>query len=530
LRTLVRAAQAVALLLGFYLVGFGIVIALLVLDIVAVRLIGPLGSVGIYMLIVCAPATVLAGAVVVRGVSVSTRFSVADLPGVPVAPDDEPELWARVEWLAQTMGMRGPRQILIGTDADAAAWERSRMLGLFPGRRYLIIGAPLLLALSPAQLDAVLAHELGHYGNKDTRLGPLVGRGRVGILMALRAAERNVAVGGDGGARRRFEPRGWWYVVLAFRAYAHVFFSLTEATSRAQEYAADRASARIAGRENTASALAEIHVISSAYQFYLDRHAYSGLPLGLLPEPAQVIGGFGSLLADPPRVAEPERLRRIPGARGVSRASRFDSHPPLADRLAALHALPDDGRAADEPSGRRAAEILRDPQGLLTCVGEKLLGTKAGGMTPVDWDSLADAVAFHYADQAAAPLADAVTAVTGVPAPTLDCLLDAVDAGRLPEILDRLTGFGAGDRPTRTAVHEDAEAALARCLRDWILVVLAERALVRWTHSWSRFADLEAPRGFSADLHAAIDALLAVEPETARLRAILNWRIEQEAA
>jgi Zn-dependent protease with chaperone function len=499
----------VALLVGFYVLGFGAVIVFAVLDLVSVKLIGPLGTGGIFLLLVAVQATLFALTTMFYGVTVSTRFSAADFPGVPVTPEDEPELWARVRRLARAMGTRGPQRILISTEADAAVWEYGPLLGLFPGKRHLVIGAPLLLALSTAQLDAIIAHELGHFGNSDTRLGPLVNRGRMGILTALRVADRSVPIGRSGTARR-FEPRGWWYVVLALRCYAHLFFSLTQATSRAQEFGADRAGARLVGRESIVSALAELPVIAVAYRLYLENYVYCGLPYGLVPEPDQVIGGFGSLIADPGRRAEFDLVRRQLAAGGTG-GRRFDSHPPLHERLAALRALPDDGRDSDEPSGQPAVEMLRHRQTILTALGRKKLGDEASGKTALDWKSLTDAVLFHNMDRVATPLVNAVAAVTGATVPTPESLLDAIGAGRLSEILDRLNS------------SSDATAAApSQRLRAWMLVVLAERGHVRWSHSWSGFAELDAPPGLSEALSAAVAAVLANQPDCGPLRAILH--------
>jgi Zn-dependent protease with chaperone function len=52
--------------------------------------------------------------------------------------------------------------------------EKTRMLGLRVVKRRLYIGAPLLAYFTERQLVSVLAHELGHYGNRDTRLAGIV--------------------------------------------------------------------------------------------------------------------------------------------------------------------------------------------------------------------------------------------------------------------------------------------------------------------------------------------------------------------
>ncbi len=130
-----------------------------------------------------------------------------------------------------------------------------------------------------------------------------------------------------------------------YRAYGHFYLRATLASSRRQELAADLAAARIAGRDATASALRELPALSSAFDFYMNAYATLGVGAGLLPPPGEVFGGVRHLLAA--RADELEELRRdLP----TEPASPYDSHPPIAERVARLEALPDDGRAWRGPA------------------------------------------------------------------------------------------------------------------------------------------------------------------------------------
>jgi Zn-dependent protease with chaperone function len=506
----------VALLLGFYVMGFGLLAGLVVLDVVLYRL----NNTGQAVLRLSAFEGIVLIAMV-HGVGAAIKPGGKDGPGVAITPDAEPELWERVRRVAGAVGTRGPDGIRIDSSCSAAVWEHGHMLGLLPGKRRMVIGAPLLLALSPSQLDAVLAHEFGHYTNSDTRLGPVVGRGRVSVLAALRTAERAAYADPRVKMRWRYRAPGGRFVPIVFRGYAHMFFSLTEATSRRQEYAADLISARIAGRENIAAALAELPALSAAFRFYVERYVLSGLQLGLLPEPEQVIGGFSALLADPQRAREIDEVRRNPPD---EKPGPYDTHPPLSARIAALRALPDDGHTAMFSASERAVEMLRDRRSVLAAVGAMMLGERATGATAAGWDHLIDAVTTDQAERAAAPLQEAVMAVTGVAAPTPRDLLDAIDAGVFEQILNRLPPPDPALRETGPAARELAKSALARLLPDWVLAELAEREEVSWTHSWSRFADLQAPAGLITALEEAVDALVDLKPDTAPLRTILERR------
>ena len=166
-------AQVLGLLAGFYLICIALVAGLTALTVVG------FAEAGVNRLTLFLSLVTLAAAfVVVRGVFVSTHLRVRDIAGVEVTAADQPALWHRVHQLAAQVGTRPPRRIFLVPEVNAAVWENTRLLGLIPGKRQMMVGVPLLMALTPAQLDAVLAHELGHYGNRDTRLGGLVGRTR----------------------------------------------------------------------------------------------------------------------------------------------------------------------------------------------------------------------------------------------------------------------------------------------------------------------------------------------------------------
>jgi Zn-dependent protease with chaperone function len=419
-------------------------------------------------------------------------------------------LWARVRQLAAQVGTRAPRRIYLVPKVNAAVWENPRLLGLIPGPRQMMIGVPLLVALTPAQLDSVLCHELGHYGNSDTRLGGLVGRARVSVLAALDAA----------GRPRRVKLPGSGLFVLLFCSYARVVLRFTQPASRAQELAADRVAARVAGTASTIAALRELPGLDAAFDFYLNRYIAPGLALGLMPPPPEVFGGFAALLAEPSRRAELDEMRQHPRE---EEANPFDSHPPIAERVAALMALPPDGSTLDT-SGVRAVAILANPAHALTSVAVQALQKPAAGAQIVPWDTVADATGLHRADEAAKPLREAVTGLTGRPA-ELPTFIDLIKSGRLGEVLAALPRSESSRRTDATGrvAVEHAKTVLAPALTGWLTGHLARSRLAGWAHSWSHVGgDLRMAPELQAALDAAVDDLVAVRPDHARLRALVS--------
>ena len=502
-------AQVLGLLAGFYLICIALVAGLTALTVVG------FAEAGVNRLTLFLSLVTLAAAfVVVRGVFVSTHLRVRDIAGVEVTAADQPALWHRVHQLAAQVGTRPPRRIFLVPEVNAAVWENTWLLGLIPGKRQMMVGVPLLMALTPAQLDAVLAHELGHYGNRDTRLGGLVGRTRQGVLGALRAA----------GSRRKFTLPGAMLFVAVFRWYAKVVLRVTQEASRAQEYAADRVAAAISGKVNAIAALGELQVVDTAFGFYLDRYVSRGLDIGLLPPPPEVFGGFIGLLAEPSRQTELDELRREPRE---EKADPFDSHPPTPERIAALRSLPDDGIPLDQ-SGLKAVAILANPQDTLAKVAMRALHKLSTGKEAVSWDALADATGRRRADERARPLQDVVARLTGQPA-HMTTFVKLVEAGRLNEVLDSLPRTAAAQQTNATGrvAREYAKTELGAMLGGWISGDFARVGRARWTHSWADIdGELQMAAEVKASIEEAVDALIAVRPDGSRLRALVLGTVQ----
>ncbi|HZD99987.1 MAG TPA: M48 family metalloprotease [Micromonosporaceae bacterium] len=519
MRRIVHALTVVVLLAGFYVLCLAILAALVALDVVVTKADASAPALAREVAIAYL-LTAVAVYVVVRGVFVSTRVRHRHIVGVMVTDRDEPALWERVRFLARAVGTRPPARIYLVPDVNAAVWENAKLLGLIPGRRSMMIGMPLLIALTPAQFDSVIAHELGHYGNRDTRLGALDHRARESVMAAVAAAQgRLTARRGADGKPRRFRLPGQAVFVALFRMYARLVLSVTQHASRRQEIAADSVAAAIAGQANAAAGLRELPAVEAAFSFYIDRYVAAGVERDMLPIPGEVLGGFAALLAEPSRRAELDDLRQDPTA---ETPDPFDSHPAIRDRIATIEALPPDGRPLDT-SDARALATLSDPKATLAAVGARMLVRNGAGKQAVDWDTLATAAAADRAARSADPLRIAVASFYQQPR-ALSGLLDAIDAGQLGEILDRLpksdgaTKVKAGTR----AARELAKTSMIPMVAAWALAELAAQGRVRWRNSWAD-ADgaIEMAPDLDEKLQAAVDALAAVSPDAGPMRAVV---------
>ncbi|MFG2930222.1 M48 family metalloprotease [Streptomyces achromogenes] len=536
-----RALRALVLLLGFYLLSLVLLAALAGVDVLVFGWgHGPLtAKVGF--------VTVLLAIPVVRGMLMLRTPKGEDPPGLPVTDADEPRLWALVRELAAAAGTRAPDRILLTGEVNASVSEEPRLLGLLPGPRRLTLGVPLLIGLTEAQLRSVLAHEYGHFTGGDTRLSALVVRGRVqiGRVIGQFHAKADGKVAADRARQERASAKrvakgrkakeidttgvGATYRTMAriYTAYGKLYLRASLSTARGQEYAADLTAARIAGRDATASALREIPALSASHDFYLDSYATLGLQARLLPPRGEFFGGFGRLLAA--RESEPAKPRAELPEMPVG---PYDSHPPIADRVRRIEALPADGRA-DEARGA-ALTLLADPERTLGALEDAvLLDELLACPRAAGWEELLNASMAAGLSAAQTPLHRALTAYTGRPA-TLSALLDVIDDGRLWRLAERLPLSEVAAAAKGRAFREFVRPVLLRSLRTMVLAEFSACSLLSWEFSWTGPATVRLPGGDTgtgdagpeADLDAALQAAVADHPDTGRLRALLPSAVQ----
>jgi Zn-dependent protease with chaperone function len=236
----------------------------------------------------------------------------AEPTGIPVARGDAPELWSMLDAAAAAAGVRPPQTVIVVADAAATLHERSRLLGLIGGRRDLCLGFPLIEAWDAARLRAVVAHELAHGSRRLSPIAPLAYRGRVVVGRVIPRIPRN-------------NP-----ALPALRAWARLYRRVDAPFSRAQELIADRIAAEFAGPAAAAAVLRDRPALEALLRMFHAEYVGPGWRAGHVPE--DLFGGFLRVLA---ARAEEMALART---REPAPPGAWDTHPPRAERLAALAA------------------------------------------------------------------------------------------------------------------------------------------------------------------------------------------------
>jgi Zn-dependent protease with chaperone function len=297
-----RALWLFVMTLGFYVMGAGVVLALLWVPWAEIQFDKGIGLPGILCTI---------GAVWV-GIGLIPRFERTG----PVPPIDggarDSRLGDFVREIAQRVRHPAPKSILLLLEANAVAARRWRWRG---GYTTIVgVGLPLLAFLDREELGSVIAHEFGHHLAGDVVLGPWVHRARRSVADAIGHL--------DGSS---------FFLHWPFVSYSGLLLRSSLHISRAQELHADSIAARIAGAERAAHALSVIHAMGPLWSFYWESEVVPVLTAGRLPP---LLEGF-RLFEKGYRAGQREgRLATEQDAKAP--ASAYDSHPSLAERLAAL--------------------------------------------------------------------------------------------------------------------------------------------------------------------------------------------------
>lgn len=260
--------------------------------------------------------------------------------GIAINARDYPELFTEIESIRAQLKSQPIHQVLISHEFNAAVASLPRFGVLGWPRHYLLLGLPLLQQLDRASLRAVLAHEFGHLSRTHTRTGHWIYRLRLSWELILQQLQLQ---------------RSWglWLVRPFLRWYAPFFNAYSFVFARSNEYEADRCALDVAGQQALARALSSVSTLSDPveqfWQQMNERARHEPTP------PSQVLEELRQALS---AFSNNQRWATLQHAMAETTGYQ-DTHPCLADRLAAVGAQP---QLPDPGTQISAAEELLTPQ------------------------------------------------------------------------------------------------------------------------------------------------------------------------
>ncbi|MBV6500193.1 MAG: Protease HtpX [Prosthecobacter sp.] len=260
--------------------------------------------------------------------------------GLELRRSNAPGLMSLIEQLRKRIGSTRFHKVLLTGEYNAAVVQHPR-LGMFGWHKnFLIIGLPLMHSMTPAEFEAVLAHEFAHLAGGHGRFGNWLYR----LRQSWERLFEQLARQQTGGVKILTVFIGWFWPRFNARAFV---------LSRANEYAADALAARVAGKTNMASALKRI----SVYSRHLDESFWHDVYMRAAREAEPPANIYSELPDHLRRGPDPEKAEKWMRQSYLMNTTTADTHPCLRERLDALGELPSEEQRGMMPklSGETAA-------------------------------------------------------------------------------------------------------------------------------------------------------------------------------
>ena len=241
-------------------------------------------------------------------------------PGRELGRMDAPELWKLVQDVARRLSVQPVDTIFLTPDAAIGVFEKGSILKKLRGvgKRNLLLGMGALPGLTQGQFASILAHEYGHFSNRDTAGGDLAHQVYASLSqMALRMVQTRAA---------QFYNPVWLFIV----GYQRIFLQVTLGASRLQEILADRYAAVAYGSENFIDGLKNLIRQSILFPLLANREIQSAVELNRT---------FVNLYDLPMQDDLKGKLYDKVDEAMTRPTSKYDSHPAPRERISLIEQL-----------------------------------------------------------------------------------------------------------------------------------------------------------------------------------------------
>lgn len=247
----------------------------------------------------------LAIAILMNGIAYffSDKIALASAGAKPISREQAPRLYAVMERLAAKANIPVPKLYLIPQPAPNAF-----ATGRNPHHASVAVTEGLMELMNDDELEGVIAHELSHVRNYDILTSSIAATIAGAVTWVAEMGRWGMIFGGFGGGDRDRDGGGLVALLMLFVApFAALLLQL--GISRQREYQADASGAKMVGNQyGLISALEKL----GAYN--------KRIPMNISPSTSALC-----IVA--------------PFSAGQMFSRLFSTHPPLADRIAALRSM-----------------------------------------------------------------------------------------------------------------------------------------------------------------------------------------------
>jgi Zn-dependent protease with chaperone function len=249
--------------------------------------------------------------------------------GVPLRREEQPRIWTLCDEIAQKVGTRTAHEIFLSPQPGIGVHLSGGLLSLLVGRtkRTLTIGMPSISALSVREMAAILAHEFGHFSNKDTAWNSLTFTMAAALQNTLSTMPNPWNTAGSGWMKLTSALNPALWVLLGYRL---LFSVVTSGFSRVREVFADKTAIGLYGHQDFSNGLMKV----ARNDYIFSNHFVPDMSKKLAEE-GKVYTNVFDTMDQTYKSIEANILAGIDRSiLDQEKPSMFDSHPLMVDRLA----------------------------------------------------------------------------------------------------------------------------------------------------------------------------------------------------
>lgn len=241
--------------------------------------------------------------------------------GISLRKEDSTILFEKVNSIRKKLNTRKIHEIILTNDFNAALnqYPRFGLFGFY--KNYLILGLPLLMALTEDEVISIIAHELGHLSGNHSKFGSWIYRVESTWYKLMSKLEEK-----DQKTTWIFKKFVKWYVPF-LDAYSFVLM-------RRVEYEADKCAATVTNPNTFVNALTKIYVVSC----YLDRKFWPKIYEETKNQKQPMDNVYNKMRVDLENNLSKEDISKYLNESLNRKTNSYDTHPALSDRIKALNA------------------------------------------------------------------------------------------------------------------------------------------------------------------------------------------------